>query len=544
MKNFADLIVELDRTTRTQGKLAALRKFFAGATAADAAWGVHFLCGGKLSRAIPPRQLREWGAEAAGLPPWLFEECCEAVGDLAETLALILPPAGRARVSPLAELVEQDLLPLVTLPIEQRRDKLRALWYRLGTAERFILHKLLSGNFRVGVSRQLVIKAVAEHAGVPSEVVAHRLMGNWQPTAANYEQLLSHATSDAEISQPYPFCLAHPLEEPAAALGSAGDYLFEWKWDGIRAQVIRRGGATFIWSRGEELIGDQFPEIVAAVRGLPEGTVLDGEIVGWRDGAVLPFQDLQRRIGRKRLGPKILRDVPVALLAFDLLELHGQDCRWRPLRQRRAELERLLAPRESAEQSADERLRLSPSLAVADWDQASRWRGSARTQRAEGLMLKRLDGPYPVGRPRGEWWKWKVVPYTIDAVLVYAQRGHGRRASLYTDYTFAVWDRDQLVPLAKAYSGLTDAEIRRVDAFVRRNTIERFGPVRSVRPELVFELAFEDLQLSSRHKSGLAVRFPRMLRLRDDLSIRDADQLTTIRQMLAAKTAAAQFTEE
>jgi len=300
----------------------------------------------------------------------------------------------------------------------------------------------------------------------------------------------------------------------------------EWKWDGIRAQLIRRTGRTFLWSGGDELLSGRFPEVEEAAALLPEGTVIDGELLPWTGGAPLPFAQMQRRIGRKALGRKILSEVPVVLVAYDLLEERGDDLRALPFAERRARLAVLLAATPSAG-----RLMLSPAVAVQSWPDVERARARARESGAEGLMLKRRNSAYGAGRRRGDWWKWKVEPHSVDAVLIYAQPGSGRRAGLYTDYTFGIWDGDRLVPFAKAYTGLTDDEIRQVDAFIRRHTIEKFGPVRTVKPELVFELAFEGIQRSSRHKSGIAVRFPRMARWRTDKRPEEADTLATVQAL-------------
>jgi DNA ligase-1 len=365
-------------------------------------------------------------------------------------------------------------------------------------------------------------------SGIDAAVIAHRLMGEWTPEAETYHQILSTDTRDTDISRPYPFYLAYPLDQDVADLGAIADWQAEWKWDGIRAQVINRKDRVFIWSRGEELVTDKFPEIVQAAERLPDGTVLDGEILAWQNGRPLNFSELQRRIGRKNIGSKLLKEVPVILMAYDILEADGNDVRDRALTQRFEALTRTLAdlPQERI-------LKISP-VTGGSWQQLAKAREQARSRGVEGLMLKRLSSPYRVGRPRGDWWKWKVDPLMIDAVLLYAQRGHGRRSGLYTDYTFAVWDKDQLVPFAKAYSGLTDAEIRQVDRFVRTHTLERFGPVRSVEPQLVFEIAFEDIRQSSRHKSGIAVRFPRISRWRTDKKIQDADSLQTLKSLLTA----------
>lgn len=527
MKAFAELYAALDETPKTHEKLDALVRYFQTAPPEDAAWAVYFLSGRKPRRLVPTRRLCDWAAELAEVPEWLFNECYDAVGDLAETIALLLPPPERSDATPLHTWVEDVLLPLRDAGEEARRDAMRRAWFAMDGRQRFVWNKLITGGFRVGVSQQLITRALSMTHGIDAAVVAHRLMGAWEPSPAFYKSLVAPDAGDADDSRPYPFFLAHPLEDGPEPLGDPTQWQAEWKWDGIRAQVIRRRGRTFIWSRGEELVTERYPEVAEAAAHLPDGTVLDGELVPWKEGRAQPFAHLQRRIGRKTLGRKLLEEVPVSFVAYDLLELDGQDLRDRALDERRARLETLV----EATPAAD-RLLLSPLIDAHSWEALAEARDRCRDRHVEGIMLKRRTSPYRVGRPRGDWWKWKLDPYTLDAVLIYAQRGHGRRASLYTDYTFALWDEGRLVPFAKAYSGLTDDEIRRVDAFIRRNTVEKHGPVRVVRPELVFELAFEAIQRSSRHKSGVAVRFSRMVRWRADKPVEEADTLDTLRDLL------------
>lgn len=529
MKRFAALYEALDATTRTSEKVAAMVHYFGDAPAADAAWAVHFLSGNRPKRLIGVRKLAAWAMAEADVPEWLFEECYSAVGDLAETIALLLPAATETSDEPLHVWIEERLLLLANVDEAAQRSAMLRAWRALDGTERFVWNKLITGAFRVGVSRSLVIRALAGTSGIDEPTIAHRLSGHWEPTASGFAQLVSPDTDDADLSRPYPFFLAYALENDLAALGDVSEWQAEWKWDGIRAQLVRRRGRTFLWTRGEELVTERFPEIAEAARLLPDGTVLDGEILPWRDDAPLPFAQLQRRIGRTKLGPKILAEVPVVLVAYDLLEYAGEDVRARPFVWRRDTLVQLLA-----EVRGTDRFRVSPVVTASSWDELRREQARARDECAEGLMLKRRDAPYGVGRRKGPWWKWKVEPYTADAVLIYAQPGSGRRASLHTDYTFAVWNDDgELVPFAKAYSGLTDAEIRQLDAWIRRNTIEKFGPVRHVKPEHVFELAFEGIQESTRHKSGIAVRFPRILRWRTDKVVRDADSLGTLRGLIS-----------
>ena len=566
MKAFAQLFNELDASTATSAKVDALKRYFAAAAPADAAWAVYFLAGGKPRQVVPTALLRALACERAGIAPWLFEEAYEAVGDLAETIAHVLPPADALSDFGLAEWVEQRLLPLRGIePVEQAKRIVR-YWNELDTPGRFLLTKLIGGGFRVGVSKLLVQRALGEVASLDAKVVAQRMMGytdaKQQPDAARYEALLSHTRSGpAEAGQPYPFFLAHQLEAKVAdfdtKLGSPADWIVEWKYDGIRAQIVKRAGNVWIWSRGEELVTERFPEIVALAAPLPDGTVLDGEIVVWKEGAPAAFNLLQQRIGRKTLTKKVLADAPCGFIAYDLLEWGGVDQREQPQSARRPLLEAAVGTVDG--------MQLSPIEARGSWAELAALRESSRERGVEGFMLKHRAARYGTGRRKqedllgGTWWKWKIDPLTADAVLIYAQAGHGRRASVYTDYTFAVWNRTpadaaeaqavvdaiakreparegglQLVAFAKAYSGLTDAEFGRVDKVIRAHTLEKFGPVRSVKPTLVFELGFEGINRSPRHKSGIAVRFPRMLRIRDDKPLHEADTLQTLETLLGA----------
>ena len=542
MKRFARLYAELDATTATREKLAALRRYYDQAPAADAAWATYFLAGGKPRQVVPSRLLREIVLRAAALDDWLLEECYQAVGDLSETISLVLPPPRREDDAGLAEWVEQRLAPLRGADPAVVEERLRAYWDTLGTRERFLLGKLIGGGFRVGVSKLLVQRALAEHSGVDAKTIAQRMMGytdgSKAPTADQFVALADSAPSLRASGQPYPFFLAHQLAGEPHALGDVGLWMAEWKYDGIRAQVMRHGAESWVWSRGEELITERFPEISALAQALPDGTVLDGEILAWQDDAPAPFALLQQRIGRKSLTRKILAEAPASLVAYDLLEQDGIDIRALPQEERRSRLEGVVATALAGHPGIA--LRISPLLASAHWDELAALRAQSRQRRVEGLMLKRRDASYGVGRTKdvGTWWKWKIEPYSVDCVMVYAQRGHGRRASLYTDFTFAVWDGEgaerQLVPFAKAYSGLTDEEFREVDAIVRKTTVEKFGPVRSLTPTQVFELGFEGIQRSARHKSGIAVRFPRMLRWRRDKGIDAANSLADLVELLPA----------
>ena len=562
MKHFAALFTELDSTTSTNAKVAALQSYFKVAPPLDAAWAVYFLSGGKPRQVVKTATLRALACEAAGIDDWLFDECYHAVGDLAETIAYVLPLDFVASDVGLAVWMQERLLPLRGLSEDEIAQRIKSYWRELDSRGRFLLIKLVGGGFRVGVSKLLVQRALAAHSGIDAKRIAQRMMGYVDakvlPTASKFEALIAQSESGVpdvmDAGQPYPFFLAHQLDTPLetldAKLGSVTDWQVEWKYDGIRGQIVKRAGQVWVWSRGEELVTERFPEIVALASSLPDGTVLDGEIMVWAGNAPAAFALLQQRIGRKTLGKKILADAPVTFMAYDLLEVASQDIRMQPQRARRKLLEHTLVGSE---------LKLSPIECLDSWADFSKLRTESRARGVEGFMLKRMDAAYGTGRTKadGLWWKWKIEPMTIDCVLIYAQAGHGRRASLYTDYTFAVWNRQpvdaheaqavvnaiekrepakegalQLTAFAKAYSGLTDEEFKQIDSVIRKTTLEKFGPVRSVKPTLVFELGFEGINLSSRHKSGIAVRFPRMLRIRSDKPLHEANTLNDLKMLL------------
>ncbi|MBE5314512.1 MAG: ATP-dependent DNA ligase [Xanthomonadales bacterium] len=607
MRAFAELYREIESSTSLKRKREALVAYFERAPQADAAWALHFLLGRKLARIATSGELRAWVCDASGLAAWLVEDSYAHVGDLAETLSLLLPePAAPPPERALSSWVEDVLLPLRGAPVETRQRALRAAWAELPELERLVFNKLLTGALRIGVSAGLVQQALAQIAGVDAALIAQRLLGEWTPSTDFMAHMLAPTDTSASAVAIQPFQLASPLEDPPEALGPIEHWQLEWKWDGIRAQLLRTADGVVFWSRGEERLDGRFPELEAAALRLPEGCLLDGEILAWKDDAPLPFVQLQKRINRLKPGPKLLAECPLRFLAYDALFVRGEDLRGSPLSQRRAALESLLiesttgqgpgadaqthaadlslGERRSARATAQVRakvessaerqtqgvsahasaldvsdvsaalvdgarippapassarafgdtlptLGISPRVDVQDWNAAEALRASARERGVEGLMLKRADSPWQPGRKRGAWWKWKLDPLSIDAVLIYAQAGHGRRATLYTDYTFALWDGDQLLPVAKAYSGLDDAEIQRLDRWIRAHTLERFGPVRSVKAELVFELGFEGVNLSSRHKSGVALRFPRILRWREDKLAHEADQLGELRRL-------------
>ncbi len=545
MRRFAQLFHELDATTRTAEKVRALVAYFRESPADDAAAALAVLSGHRQRRGVTTTLLRQWAAEAAGIPAWLLEESYAAVGDLAETLALVLPDGEPvAAAGGLAATISETIEPLAAAGVEEKQQIVQKAWRRLRRDERVVWHKLITGGFRVGVAKTLVARALAEIAGVEPATMAHRLMGLTSVTPEAYLALFDADASGADPSRPYPFFLASPLDTAVESLGDIATWIAEWKWDGMRAQLIRRGDVRVLWTRGEELASEAFPELIAAAEGLPEGCVLDGEVLACKDGHLLGFQSLSRRAGRRRVTAKQLTEIPCVFVAYDLLELAGCDLRELPLSSRRERLAGLglpvfdgpasgnATPLPGSDERQPPRLFLSPQVPAAAWSELARARDSSRQRGVEGLMLKRLTSPYRVGRPRGDWWKWKVEPLEVDAVLLYAQAGHGRRASLHTDYTLGVWDGDTLVPAAKAYSGLTDDEIAEVDRIIRQTTRERHGPVRVVEPTLVFQLAFDAIAVSTRHKSGVAMRFPRIARWRRDKQPADAGRLEELRALL------------
>ncbi|MEM1326440.1 MAG: ATP-dependent DNA ligase [Bacteroidota bacterium] len=526
MKQFAQLFKQLDQTTKTNTKVAVLVDYFKVADEQDKLWTIAILSQRRPRRSVKTSLLREWCSELSGVPLWLLEDSYYIVGDLAETLSLLLPKAEAESDYSFTHWINY-VQSLAKLEEEEKKAKVIAAWQQLGETERFIFTKLITGGFRVGVSQKLIVKALSQHLAVEDNVIAHRLMGNWTPDETTYEELLLSENIQDNISKPYPFYLAYALEEAPETLGGVDEWQIERKWDGIRGQIIVRSGELFVWSRGEDLMTDRFPEFHDLPDLLPDGTVIDGEILPFQDGKPLSFNVLQTRIGRKKVTKKILESAPVVMIVYDLIEWQGEDIRERPMAERRQLLEALLANHDT-----NGILLLSEIVEHDNWAAYGEERDNARQYLSEGLMLKRLNSPYKSGRKRGDWWKWKVEPLTIDAVMIYAQRGTGRRANLYTDYTFGVWDGDVLVPFTKAYSGLTDKEFREVTNWVRRNTTERFGPVRGVTPTHVFEIAFEGIQRSTRHKSGVALRFPRILRWRKDKPTKEANTLADLHQLL------------
>lgn len=535
MKQFANLIKTLDSTNKTNVKVHALASYFEQAPEKDKVWTIAILSHRRPPRPVNTTLLRTWASELANIPLWLFEESYHIVGDLAETIALVIPSSTKSTTKTLTQFLE-EMIALKKKTEQEKKAYLHENWEVLNYYERFVFTKLITGGFRIGVSQKLMTRALSKATQIDEDILAYKLMGNWDPNTISYQDLVLEEKESDFLSKPYPFYLAYAVENEVSDLGDVSEWYAEHKWDGIRAQIIIRNREIFVWSRGEELVTDKYPEFQQFLDFIPDGTVLDGEILPFPNGEIGTFNDLQTRIGRKTISKNLLQKTPVILKAYDLLEWKGKDIRNLHFSKRRALLESLYDDILSLQTSEEHKipLHLSEKMTFTSWSALAKERDRSRLVRSEGLMLKRKDSPYLVGRKKGDWWKWKVDPLTIDAVLTYAMRGHGRRSNLFTDYTFGLWndDKTELVTFAKAYSGLTDAEFREVDKFIKANTLERFGPVRSVTPELVFEIAFEGIALSKRHKSGVATRFPRILRWRQDKKIEEANSLEDLKMLI------------
>ncbi|MDR2238125.1 MAG: ATP-dependent DNA ligase [Chryseobacterium sp.] len=525
MKHFADLINALETTNKTNAKIDAIIDYLERAPDEDKVWFIALFTGKRPKRNVNTNYMKEWALEIAQLPFWLFQESYSSVGDLGETLSLILPPPAEKIDRTLSQWMN-DILLLKNKTDTEKKEFVLQSWNGLDYTERLIFNKLLGGSFRIGVSDKTLINALTKFSGQESSALMHSLTGKWQPGEISFQELISAENVNPDNSKPYPFCLAYPLEKELEDLGDPDAWQIEYKWDGIRGQIIRRNDEVFIWSRGEELVTDQFPEIRDAVQAMKGSFVLDGEILAVKEGNILNFNELQKRLNRKTLTKKMLADIPIEVFVYDLLELEGTDLREKPISARRAMLEELLLNKPPGN------IRISQTIPFENWTELNRIREESREINSEGLMLKQKNSPYHSGRKKGDWWKWKVSPLTIDAVLIYAQKGSGRRSAYYTDYTFAVKNGDTLVTIAKAYSGLTDKEIMEVSRFVNKNAIEKFGPVRTVKAELVFEIAFEGIGFSSRHKSGVALRFPRIVRWRRDKTVDEIDDLEEIKKLI------------
>ena len=533
MKNFAQLIKTLDSSNKTNVKVDALTTYFKNASPEDKVWTIAILSHRRPPRPVNTTLLRIWANELASIPLWLFEESYHIVGDLAETIALIIPTTKEHSDKSLTEYL-QEIIALRKKSDAEKKEYLHENWLALNYYERFVFTKLITGSLRIGVSQKLMTRALSKAEDVDEDALAYKLMGNWDPNTITFQELILDEKSSDYLSKPYPFYLAYPIEGEVESLGNPEEWSIEHKWDGIRSQTIIRENELYVWSRGEELVTDKYPEFQSFVGLIQNGTVIDAEILAFPEGEIGTFNDLQTRIGRKTISASLLEKVPVILKAYDILEWEGQDIRNLPYSERRLLLEQLY----DSIKDKTPYFQLSERVLLHSWEDVTTERMRAREMKSEGLMLKRNNSPYLVGRKKGDWWKWKIEPLVIDAVLTYAMRGHGRRSNLFTDYTFALWQTNdngerELVTFAKAYSGLTDAEFRRVDDFIKKNTLERFGPVRSVTPQLVFEIGFEGIALSKRHKSGVATRFPRILRWRHDKKIEDANSIEDLKNMIS-----------
>ncbi len=529
MKDFARLIQQIDSTNKTNAKVKALKDYFDKANDKDKLWTIAILSHRRPSRPVNSTQIRTYASELSKIPSWLFEESYHIVGDLAETIALVLPNQESTNEKCLYEYLE-DMIALKSKSDEEKKEYLFEHWTKLDYYERFVFTKLMTGGFRIGVSQKLMTKALSQSTGIEKDILAYKLMGDWTPQNTTFQSLVLEQHKEDYLSKPYPFYLAHALEEQLEDLGHIKDWLFEHKWDGIRAQLIVRNNELFIWTRGEELVTEKYPEFEEFKDVLPNGTVLDGEILAFPNNEIGDFKELQKRIGRKTISNTILKKIPVIFKAYDILEWNEKDIRQLGFKERRHILDNVY----KSYSEAITPFHLSPTLEFNNWNEAEEEREKAREIKSEGLMIKRATSSYGVGRKKGDWWKFKSDPYTIDAVLTFAMRGHGRRSNLFTDYTFGLWndDHSELVTFAKAYSGLTDKEFRAVDNWIKKHTIERFGPVRQVEPFHVFEIAFEGIAKSNRHKSGVATRFPRIIRWRQDKSIKDANTLEDLKALL------------
>jgi len=528
MKRFSELIQQLELSNKTNDKIAALVDYFNSGNEKDLPYVIAMFTGKKPKRPVNTALIKQWAIELSTIPEWLFTESYHSVGDLSETIALILPPAKEEINKPLHQWI-RELAALYSKSDEEKKTYILNAWGGLTTQERFIFNKLISGNFRIGVSNKMLVNAIAKQSNVENTKIMHAIMGKWDPNEITYQALIEGAHVNTDNSWPYPFCLAYALDTAPENVGAPDEWQAEWKWDGIRGQIIKRNGELFIWSRGEELVTDQFPELHFLKDELPDGTVLDGEILSIKDGKVLSFSTLQQRLNRKTIHKNQLVDAPIGFYTYDILEHQQLDIRIKPLAERRKLLENVIA-----QLITKDIVNLSPVIDFETWESLAELRLTAREINSEGIMLKKMDSVFHSGRKRGDWWKWKINPYTIDAVMIYAQKGSGRRANFYTDYTFAVRDGEKLITIAKAYSGLTDKEIKEVNSFVNKNAIEKFGPVRTVKPELVFEIAFEGIAESKRHKAGLALRFPRIARWRKDKKADEINTLTDLRQLIEA----------
>ena len=560
-RSFGNLINNLEQCNSTKKKINLISVFIKDIDPRDGSWILLLLMSSRQKRVITGRRLKDILQASFRMPSWLIDDCFAQVGDSAETISLLWPQLKSELTDANIECSEvynklfnepkeskplhwwmETLLPAIKDATETTQNRLiLKLWSDIADQDHYLTNKLITGGFRNGVSKGLVVKSIAKAYKLDESTVLERLM---KPIEINniWFQELTHPVSINRTDRgaiPYPFYLASPVEIEKIKETPPADWRLEYKWDGIRGQLIKRDTGAYLWSRGEELVNHVFPEIIEMAENLPDGTVLDGEILCWQKDVRKPmaFASLQRRLGRKTVNKKLLKECPTVFLAYDILEHKSIDIRAYNLRDR-------LKLLESVQLNYNHPcLVIDNEKEFAEWEELIQLRDRARLEGAEGLMIKKISSHYLSGRKRGYWWKYKHDPMTLDAVLIYAQAGTGKRANLFTDYTFALWDNSnknskdrKLVTFAKAYSGLNNSELMELDKWIRTHTIERYGPTRVVEQKQIFEIAFEGVMESKRHKCGLAVRFPRIHRWRIDKPVMEADCIEQAQALLKQNT--------
>jgi len=540
LNNFSELFLNLDSSNSTNNKIEVLKNYFLSNDPIDNSWAIYLLTGKSNKRFISGRYLKNLFSELYEYPVWLIDTCYLKVGDSAEVITLLLKNKSTSRKKVLLnislnELLSKTIPDLSKLNDEEKNFKIKNMWETLPEDNHLIFNKILTGTFRVGVSIGLITKSISKLINIDEEIISHRLMGNFEPSIDSYEFLINKNINLQELnSKPFPFLLANTIEDKIFK-HSINDFQFEWKYDGIRMQLIKRSGNVSLWTRGQELVNDSFPELVDKMSHIKDDFVLDGELLVWnfKEQIAFDFSLLQKRINRKSPTRSIQIKYPIIFIAYDLLEINGRDIREIKLENRRIELEKYFSKwHNKTENNISAIFKICNLIFPKDWPDALNYKEKSRENNTEGLIIKKKTSIYSSGRKRGIWWKYKVDPMQLDAVLIYAKGGSGRRAGLYTDYSFALWKDKELIKFASAYSGLTNIEIKELDKWIRKNTIEKFGPVRSLKPEMVFEISFEKIQISKRHKSGIAVRFPRITKWRKDKKINDADSLENAYELM------------
>jgi len=518
MRLFGQLLQACLQEPKTLQKISLLSDYFNEESPENMPMALHFLMGENMGRFCSGRQLREWAAQLLGLPDWLVDESYEALGDNSETISLLFPNKPSSLAHDLKAVCER-IQQLKSEPIDVKKDWIIDVWSKSSRDDIYTFNKLLGGGIRIGASKKNVLKALSRTVHLDVDILEQRLLGTWEPTKIAYDALVNPDDIAGKGTCPYPFFLASPIQDVDATLMPFSDWQIEPKWDGIRAQLVHRQEGTQLWSRGNDLISDQFPDILDSASELPYG-VYDGEVLAWGADGPQPFADLQKRLNRKKVTRQLLASIPCIMMLYDCLEFEGVDVREQALHERCKKIRDLRPPFYTSNP-----LTLNGVSALNDYVK------NARNNRVEGVIIKRLSSAYKSGRVRGDWWKLKVDPLLLDVVIMYAQKGKGIRSGLFTDYTFGVWDNNQLVPIGKAYSGLTNDEIKQVHQILNNHLTDRFGPVRGVSPCVVLEVAFDSIQESPRHKSGLALRFPRINRLRLDKPVEEANSLEDARAL-------------